>query len=64
MLHCTVNIAVPVMFVDGSVAVIVVVPRATAVASPCEPAELLIVETIAVDELHVTDVVISASTLP
>jgi len=52
------------MFVDGSVAVMVVVPAEIAVASPCIPDVLLIVETRAFDELHVTDVVISAVTLP
>ncbi len=37
------------------VAVIVVVPAATGVASPLEPAVLLIVATEGSDELHVTD---------
>ena len=58
--YCTINTAVPVMFVAGSVAVIVVVPAETAIASPCEPDVLLIVETSEFKELHVTDVVISA----
>ncbi len=40
-------------------AVITVEPTATLVARPFEPAALLIVETVVVDELQTTDVVIS-----
>ena len=42
-------------FVAGSVADMLVVPAATAVARPGESIELLIVETRVFDELHVTD---------
>jgi hypothetical protein len=41
------------------VAVIVVVPAATGVTIPLEPAVLLIAATVADDELQVTDAVIS-----
>jgi hypothetical protein len=51
----TASVAVPVMFPE--VAVIVVEPAATEVASPLEPAALLIAATPAVDELQVTAVV-------
>jgi len=44
--------------VVGSIAVIVVVPTATAVASPLKPAALLIVATDPFEEIHVTTDVI------
>jgi hypothetical protein len=53
----TLSAAVPV--IKPEMAVIVVVPGATLVASPCELAELLIVATPKDDELHCTVVVIS-----
>ncbi len=51
---------VPEMFVIKSVAEMLVVPVATAVARPCEPAVLLIVATSAFDELHKTNFVTSS----
>ncbi len=51
----TVSVAVPETLPD--VALMVVDPAATAVASPCEPAALLIVATPVLDELQVTTVV-------
>jgi len=48
----TVSVAVPAMLPD--VAVIVVEPATTAVASPLDPAALLIVATPMLDELQVT----------
>ncbi len=39
----------------AAVAVMLVVPAATGVAFPLEPAALLMVATTAADELHVTD---------
>ncbi len=52
--HTTTNVEYPVMFVDGSAAIMVVVPAVTVSARPCEPAVLLIVETRVFDELRVT----------
>jgi len=55
------GVTVSVVFPDivgvltGSMAIIVVVPAATAVASPLEPAALLIVAIDPFEELHVTD---------
>ena len=54
----TVSVVFPVTSVAGSMAVIVVKPTATAVASPLEPAALLIVATGKDEELHVTSDVI------
>jgi len=51
----TVSVVDPGMFPD--VAVIVVVPVETEVASPLEPAALLMVATVVDDELQITDVV-------
>ena len=52
----TVRVAIPCFDVTGSTALIVVEPAATALASPLEPATLLIVATTPdVDSLHVTD---------
>jgi len=51
----TVRVVEPEMFPE--VAVIVVIPAATAVAIPCDPAALLIVATELAEELQVTDVV-------
>jgi len=51
----TVRVVVPEMLPDA--ALIVVAPAATDVASPFEPAALLMVATPALDELQVTDAV-------
>jgi len=51
----TVRVVVPVTSVIGSMAIIVVVPAETAVASPLKPAALLIVATDPFVVLHVTD---------
>ncbi len=60
----TVSVAVPDLPVAGSVAVIVMgPPMALAVASPLEPARLLMVAIAAFEELQVTDVVISTVVL-
>ena len=56
----TVNIESPKMRVVGSVALIVVVPTAFAVASPLEPAALLMVAEAMCEGTQVTDVVRSA----
>lgn len=53
----TVNVVFPEMLVDGSVAVIDVVPVANNVAKPFEPAALLMFAKEVVDELQTTDVV-------
>jgi len=53
----TVRVAAPEMLAE--VAVIVVVPVATAVTFPLVPAVLLTVATAGLEELHVTDDVIS-----
>jgi hypothetical protein len=54
----TLNDAVPVLSVAGSVAVIVIgPPKASAVASPLKPAALLIVATAAFEDVQVTEVV-------
>ena len=42
-----------------AVALIVVVPAARAVATPCVPTVLLMLATVALEELHVTDLVMS-----
>ncbi len=52
---CEVTVRVVKFEIPPDVAVIVVEPPATAVASPLEPAVLLIVATEGSDELHVTD---------
>lgn len=57
----TVRVVEPVML--PNVAEIVVVPADAAVASPIEPDALLIVATVAADELHVTDAVRSFEVL-
>ena len=54
----TVSVVFPDISVVGSIAVIVVVPTATAVASPLKPAALLIVAIDPSEELHVTTDVI------
>ena len=52
----TVSVAVPVLRVAGSVAVIVIGPPAAfGVASPLNPAALLIVATTVFDDVQVTD---------
>lgn len=51
----TVRLVVPVTVVD--VAAMIVVPAATAVASPSLPAALLMVATAVADEVHVTSAV-------
>jgi hypothetical protein len=51
----TVRLVVPVTDVIGSMAIIVVVPAETAVASPLKPTALLIVATDPFVVLHVTD---------
>jgi len=53
----------PVIFVTKSVAVMLVVPAATALARPIVPDVLLIVATPGLDELQKTNVVTS-STVP
>jgi hypothetical protein len=52
-------VAVPVTFVVGSVAVIVVVPTASAVAMPCDPAAFEIDATDVLDDDQVTVAVMS-----
>ncbi len=52
--YSTSNVVLSDMCVVGSVAVIVVLPAATAVASPFEPAELLMVATPVLLELQIT----------
>ncbi len=60
----TVNVAVPVSPVDGSVAVIVIgPPGVTPVASPLEPAALLMVAIPVFEEVQVTDDVTSTFVL-
>ena len=54
----TVRVALPDMFVAGSVAVIVAEPVPTAVAKPLEPGTLLTLATLVDDEFQVTDEVI------
>jgi hypothetical protein len=56
----TVSVVEPEMPVPPSVAVMVVVPTPTVVASPSEPAALEIVATVVTEELHETEVVRSA----
>ena len=53
----------PVIFVTKSVAVMLVVPAATALARPIVPDALVIVATPGLDELQKTNVVMS-STVP
>jgi len=59
----TVRTVVPAFSVVGSIALIVVDPTATDVASPLEPTALLIVATEPSRELHVTSDVISCVVL-
>ena len=54
-----VTVSVVVFVTDPSAAVIVVEPTVIAVASPLEPAVLLIVATALFDEVHTTDAVMS-----
>jgi hypothetical protein len=56
----TVNVVLPVIFVTKSVAVMLVVPDATALARPIVPDVLLIVATPGLDELQKTNVVTSS----
>ena len=51
----TVSVAVPNIPVAGSVALIVIMPAAFAVASPLEPGALLMVAIFVSEELQVTD---------
>jgi hypothetical protein len=50
-------VVAPLIPVAGSIAIRVVVPTATKVANPFDPAALLIVAVAVLDELHATDVV-------
>jgi hypothetical protein len=60
----TVRAVNPEIFVTGSVATIWVVPAATAVARPSEPALLLMVATPVCDELQFTDDTTFFSSVP
>ena len=53
----TAKVVAPLIFVAGSIAVMVVVPTATEVTKPFVPAALLIVAVAVLEELHVADAV-------